>query len=94
MPCGHPECVGECPACKADMTLQEHGLTGHQQEHRPAVRAVMNAGRGKPTAADKDLEAAKYAGLIEFTHYSIALKGQATGWWQLTSLGSDLMTDY
>lgn len=66
----------------------------YQQEHRSAVRAVMKAGHGKPAATDKDLEAAKHAGLIEFTHYSIALKGQATGWWQLTALGSDLMTDY
>lgn len=57
------------------------------QHHRPAVAAVMRDKTGCPRASDKELHAARDAGLIEFV-------GWPSGHWKLTPLGADLMTDY
>ncbi|WP_241560527.1 hypothetical protein [Paenirhodobacter populi] len=42
---------------------------------------------GMPRASDRELKAARGAGLIKFV-------GWPSGHWQLTPLGADLMTDY
>ncbi|RWR32488.1 hypothetical protein D2T31_00455 [Sinirhodobacter populi] len=59
----------------------------HLQHHRPAVAAVMRDKTGMPRASDRELKAARGAGLIKFV-------GWPSGHWQLTPLGADLMTDY
>jgi hypothetical protein len=60
----------------------------HMQHHRAAVAAVMRNKDGMPKASEGALKAARDAGLIRFTNSTGA------GVWQLTAIGSDLMTDY
>lgn len=55
--------------------------------HRPAVAAVMRDKTGVPHASDRELHAARDAGLIEFS-------GWPSGHWKLTPLGRNLMTDH
>ncbi|AFA44881.1 hypothetical protein [Rhodobacter capsulatus] len=68
--------------------MNQDAPLAHLQHHRPAVAAVMRDKTGIPNASDRELHAARDAGLIRFENST------GHGVWRMTPLGADLMTDY